>query len=153
MILNNVLAKKWDGKIGNIVKMLKDFLLKFWFYFKGDISLFHHCVLWCARPQTLVEKQKEIDFHCWCYPCSDWNGRANEMEFSTTTTVAKNTKKESSGSTGCPNKFGIHSEMFASEARYVYKKIVFRSKKLLFQPFFLNCKTENGFLKQLFSIY
>ena len=96
MILNNVLAKKLDGKIGNIEKMLKDFLLKFWFYFKGDISLFHHCVLWCARPQTLVEKQKEIDFHCWCYPCSDWNGRANEMEFSTTTTVAKNTKKESS---------------------------------------------------------
>ena len=32
------------------------------------------------------------------------------------------------------------------------KKNVFRSKKLLFQPFFLNCKIENGFLKQLFSI-
>ena len=32
------------------------------------------------------------------------------------------------------------------------KKFVFRSKKLLFQPFFLNCKNKNGFLKQLFSI-
>ena len=50
----------------------------------------------CARPQTLGEKQQEIDFHCWCYPCSEWNGRANEMEFSTT--VAKNTKKESGSS-------------------------------------------------------
>ena len=48
-------------------------------------------------------------------------------------------------STGCSNKFGIHSEMLACEARYVYKKYVFRSKKLLFEPFFLNCKIENGF--------
>ena len=36
---------------------------------------------------------------------------------------------------GCPNKIGIHSEMFASEASYVYKKIVFCSKKMLFEPF------------------
>ena len=37
--------------------------------------------------------------------------------------------------TGCPNKFGMYSEMFASEANYVYKKVVFCSKKLLFEPF------------------
>ena len=60
--------------------------------------------------------------------------------------------------TGCPNKFGImfwSSEMNASEASIVYenyKKIVFCAIKLLFQPFFLNCKNKNGFLKQLFSI-
>ena len=58
--------------------------------------------------------------------------------------------------TGCPNKFGImfwSSEMNVSEASIVYesyKKIVFCSKKLLFQPYFLSCKIENGFLKQLF---
>ena len=59
--------------------------------------------------------------------------------------------------TGCPNKFGImfwSSEMNVSEGSIVYEsyeKIVFCSKKLLFQPFFLNWKIENGFLKQLFS--
>ena len=37
--------------------------------------------------------------------------------------------------TRCPNKFGIRQEMFASEASYVYNKIVFCSKKLLFEPF------------------
>ena len=41
----------------------------------------------------------------------------------------------------------LQTEKWAS-----FKKIVFRSKKLLFQPFFLNCINENGFLKQLFSI-
>ena len=40
----------------------------------------------------------------------------------------------------------LQTEKWAS-----FKKIVFRSKKLLFQPFFLNCKNENGFLKQRFS--
>ena len=60
--------------------------------------------------------------------------------------------------TGCPNKFGImfwSLNMNVSEASIVYdsyEKIVFCSKKLLFQPYFLNCKNENGFLKQLFSI-
>ena len=36
--------------------------------------------------------------------------------------------------------------------RTLRRKNVFCSKKLLFAPFFLNCKIENGFLKQLFSI-
>ena len=43
-----------------------------------------------------------------------------------------------------------------SEASIVYdsyEKIVLCSKKLLFQPYFLSCKIENGFLKQLFSIF
>ena len=52
--------------------------------------------------------------------------------------------------TGCPNKFAIRSEMFASKANYVYKKNVFRSKKLLFEPFFPELQIENGLLKQLF---
>ena len=60
--------------------------------------------------------------------------------------------------TGCPNKFGImfwSLNMNVSEASIVYdsyEKIVLCSKKLLFQPYFLSCKIENGFLKQLFSI-
>ena len=61
--------------------------------------------------------------------------------------------------TGCPNKFGImfwSLNMNVSEASIVYdsyEKIVLCSKKLLFQPYFLSCKIENGFLKQLFSIF
>ena len=60
--------------------------------------------------------------------------------------------------TGCPNKFGImfwSSEMNGSEVNIVYEsyeKFVFCSIKLLFQPYFLSCKIENSFLKQLFSI-
>ena len=38
--------------------------------------------------------------------------------------------------TGCPNKFGIRSEMFASKASIVYKKIVFCSKKKCFLSLF-----------------
>ena len=61
--------------------------------------------------------------------------------------------------TGCPNKFGImfwSLNMNVSEASIVYdsyEKIVLCSKKLLFQPYFLSCKIENGFLTQLFSIF
>ena len=53
--------------------------------------------------------------------------------------------------TGCPNKFGIGSDMFASEASLT-KKFVFRSKKLLFQPFLKTAKTENGFLSNFSPI-
>ena len=42
--------------------------------------------------------------------------------------------------------------MFASEASIVYKKIVFRSKKLLFQPFLKTAKNENGFLSNFTPI-
>ena len=62
------------------------------------------------------------------------------------------TKYSLNKATGCPNKFGKPSEMFANGANYVYKKEkknVFYSMKLLFEPFFVNCKNENGFLKQL----
>ena len=59
--------------------------------------------------------------------------------------------------TGCPNKFGImfySSKMFASEASIVYKKkFVFRSKKLLFQPFFWTVKNDNGFLSNFSPIF
>ena len=55
--------------------------------------------------------------------------------------------------TGCPNKFGIRLEMFASEASIVYKKIVFCSKKLLFQPFLKTAKNENGFLSNFSPIF
>ena len=56
-------------------------------------------------------------------------------------------------STGCPNKFGIGLEMFASEASIVYEKNAFRPQKLLFQPFFMNCKYQNGFKKHYSLIY
>ena len=46
-----------------------------------------------------------------------------------------NPYKAKISTTECPNMFGISSEMFASEVSIVYKKFVFRSKKLLFQPF------------------
>ena len=43
--------------------------------------------------------------------------------------------------------------MFASEARYVYKKkIVFCSKKLLFQPFLGTARNDNGFLSHFSPI-
>ena len=54
--------------------------------------------------------------------------------------------------TGCPNKFGIRLEMFASEASIVYEKNVFCSKKLLFQPFLKTAKYENGFLSNFAPI-
>ena len=54
--------------------------------------------------------------------------------------------------TGCPNKFGIRLEMFASEASIVYEKNVFCSKKLLFQPFLKTAKNENGFLSNFAPI-
>ena len=129
--------KNWMEKSEILRKCCKIFGWNFDFTSKVTFPFFHHCVLWCARPQTLVEKQKEIDFHCWCYPCSDWNGRANEMEFSTTT--------------GCPNRFGIRSEMFVSEASIVYEKNVFCSKKLLLKPCLHELQNKNGFFKQLFS--
>ena len=47
--------------------------------------------------------------------------------------------------TGCPNKFGIRLEMFASEASIVYQKNVLCSQKLLFEPFLRTAKSENGF--------
>ena len=53
---------------------------------------------------------------------------------------------------GCTNKFGIRSEMFASKASYVYKKIVFCSKKLLFQPFLWTAKNDNGFVSNFSPI-
>ena len=43
-------------------------------------------------------------------------------------------------STGCPNKFGIRSEMFASEASIVYKKVCILLQKIAFSAFFVNCK-------------
>ena len=56
--------------------------------------------------------------------------------------------------TGCPNKFEISSEMFASEASIVYKKkFVFCSKKLLFEPFLWTVKNENGFLSNFSPIF
>ena len=41
--------------------------------------------------------------------------------------------------TGCPNKFGIGSEMFASEASIVYKKVCISLQKVAFLAFFENC--------------
>ena len=38
--------------------------------------------------------------------------------------------------TGCPNKFGIGSEMFASEASIVYKKVCISLQKIAFSAFF-----------------
>ena len=52
------------------------------------------------------------------------------------------------------NVLGLRNDM--SEVSIVfesYEKIVFCSIKLLFQPYFLNCKIQNDFLKQLFSIF
>ena len=41
--------------------------------------------------------------------------------------------------TGCPNKFGISSEMIASEASIVYKKVCISLQKIAFLAFFENC--------------
>ena len=48
-------------------------------------------------------------------------------------------KRQENSNTGCPNKFGIRSEIFASEASYVYKKLYF-APKIAFWAFFVNCK-------------
>ena len=53
---------------------------------------------------------------------------------------------------GCSNKIWIRSEIFASEASNVYKKIEFRSKKMLFQPFWWTARNENGFLSNFSPI-
>ena len=41
--------------------------------------------------------------------------------------------------TGCPNKFGIRLEMFASEASIVYNKNCILLQKIAFSAFFENC--------------
>ena len=48
-------------------------------------------------------------------------------------------------STGCPNRFGIGTNMFTSEASNVYKKVCISLQKNTFLAFFENCKIENGF--------
>ena len=53
--------------------------------------------------------------------------------------------------TGCPNKFGVGSEMFVSEASIVYKKICISLQRYAFSAFFENCKKWKWILKQLFS--
>ena len=129
--------KNWMEKSEILWKCCKIFCWNFDFTSKVTFPFFHHCVLWCARPQTLVEKQKEIDFHCWCYPCSDWNGRANEMEFSTTTTVAKILIKKVQG---VPTSLGYTKKCLRAKRATFTQKNVLCSKKLLFEPFFVNCK-------------
>ena len=53
--------------------------------------------------------------------------------------------------TGCPNKFGIGSNMFASKASIVYKKkFVFCSKKLLFKAFFYELQKCYWLFKAIF---
>ena len=42
--------------------------------------------------------------------------------------------------------------MFAGEVSYVYKKIVFCSKNLLFEPFLKTAKNDNGFLSNFSPI-
>ena len=54
---------------------------------------------------------------------------------------------------GVPTSLGDTQKFLrAKRATFTKKKNVFCSKKLLFQPFFLNCKIENGLLMQFFSI-
>ena len=43
-------------------------------------------------------------------------------------------------STGYPNKFGIYSEMFASEASIVYEKNCILLQKIVLSALFVNCK-------------
>ena len=62
-----------------------------------------------------------------------------------------NPYKAKISTTGCPNKFGISQEMFASEASIVYKKVCISLHKIAFLAFFENCKYDFGIFKQLFS--
>ena len=62
-------------------------------------------------------------------------------------------KSQFSTSTGCPNKFGTILEMFVSEASYIYKQIWILLQKIAFWSFFRELQNENGFMKQLFSMY
>ena len=48
--------------------------------------------------------------------------------------------------------FGIGSEKLANEVSIVYKKFVFCSKKLLFQPFLKTAKNGNGILSNVSPI-
>ena len=54
-------------------------------------------------------------------------------------------------STGCPNRFGIGSEMFASEASIVYKKNCISLQKFAFSAFFRKLQNEYCFWTQIFS--
>ena len=54
--------------------------------------------------------------------------------------------------TGCPNKFGIGSEMLASKASIVHEKKCILLQKIAFCAFFVNCKNENGFFSNFSPI-
>ena len=52
------------------------------------------------------------------------------LQVATMMCIGKNTP------TGCPNKFGIGSEQFTSEASIVYKKVCISFQKIAFSAFF-----------------
>ena len=58
------------------------------------------------------------------------------LQVATMMCIGKNTP------TGCPNKFGIGSEMFASEASIVYKKVCISLQKIAFSAFFWKLQNQ-----------
>ena len=54
-------------------------------------------------------------------------------------------------STGCPNMFGIGSEV-CERSEHRLRKIVFCSKKLCFQPYLWTARNENGFFSNFSPI-